>query len=97
MTFPSKSQFSSASTFMSRVFILLIKINGVLFQPILHATSHRCLSYIYKVIWFILSDPDEYWFCSDDVHFLIKLVGEISVIASRKAGVREEAGLSLSL
>jgi hypothetical protein len=38
-----------------------IKINDVLFQYILQATPHCCLSDIYKVVCFILSHPDEYF------------------------------------
>jgi hypothetical protein len=60
MFFPSRSQFLYASTFMSPVFILLITINGVLFRSIMLATTHCSLSHIYKVMWFILSDPDEH-------------------------------------
>ena len=50
----------NACTFMSRFFILLVTINGVLFQSILLATTHCCLSHIHKVMWFILLDPDEH-------------------------------------
>ena len=62
MSSPLTSQFFYASTSVSRVphpLLLLIKINDVLFQSILQATTYCCLSDVYKVMWFILSYPDE--------------------------------------